>query len=259
MTKKRAMSDSHLMRLVEDKTPLVKHLARSLSRRLPASVECDDLIQDGMLGLMDALLRWTRETTGSHYDNYMAQRAHGAMLDGLRALDPASRQLRKVMRSAEQAIQKLGHTFGRAPLESEVAQALGLAIGDYQRMLQDVQGYALISLEDLAGDNADTYLAHCASENIDPLRVLERSALRQTLLDAIVALPVQKKSVLRLYYEGEMKMHEIGDVLKISEARVSQLHSHTIAELRAALLGGNQPGALLKPRSKVRPEAASEA
>jgi RNA polymerase sigma factor for flagellar operon FliA len=94
-----------------------------------------------MLGLMDALLRWSRETTDSHYDNYMAQRAHGAMLDGLRALDPGSRQSRKTMRSAEQAVQKLGHEYGLAPLESEVAQALGLAIKDYQRMLQDVQGY----------------------------------------------------------------------------------------------------------------------
>ncbi|HPW84809.1 MAG TPA: sigma factor, partial [Rhodoferax sp.] len=140
------LSSSGFARLVADKTPMVEKIARNLSRKLPTSVERDDLVQDGMVGLIDAILRWTRETTSSHFDNYVAQRAQGAMLDGLRANDPGSRSLRRAMRAAEQVIQRLGHQKGRPPLESEVAQALGLDISEYQRMLQDVQGYSLISL-----------------------------------------------------------------------------------------------------------------
>jgi len=112
------LSSSGFARLVADKTPVVEKIARNLSRKLPTSVERDDLVQDGMVGLIDAILRWTRETTSSHFDNYVAQRAQGAMLDGLRANDPGSRSLRRAMRAAEQVIQRLGHQKGRPPLES---------------------------------------------------------------------------------------------------------------------------------------------
>jgi RNA polymerase sigma factor FliA len=260
MSKKGNLTNSNFAQLVAEKTPVVERIARNLSRRLPRSVERDDLVQDGLMGLIDAILRWTRETAGSHFDNYVAQRAHGAMLDGLRANDPGSRALRKTMRDAELAIQRLGHQKGSPPLESEVAGALGLDIAAYQRMLQEVQGYALISLEDLGGgDNAHSYLDHCAASNMDPLGVLDRAAVRQALLEALESLPEQKQSVLQLYYEGELKMREIGEVLKISEARVSQLHSHAIAQLRAVLLGGEPPTEVLKPRVRPRPEATMNA
>jgi RNA polymerase sigma factor for flagellar operon FliA len=253
MIKKTSLTESGFAQLVADKTPLVERIASNLSRRLPRSVERDDLVQDGLVGLIDAILRWTRETAGSHFDHYVAQRAQGAMLDGLRANDPGTRGLRKVMREAELAIQRLGHEMGRLPRDSEVAQALGVKVADYQRMLQDVQGYALISLEDLGGgSNAEDYLNYCAKSHVDPLRVLERAAVRQALLTAIQALPAQKQAVLRLYYEGELKMHEIGLVLKVSEARVSQLHALCIAHLRSAILTGEPPAGLLTPRTQVR-------
>lgn len=257
MVKKQDISDPRIQQLIEDKTPLIEKLAYKLARKLPPSVEYNDLFQDGLLGLIDAILRWTRETTGLHFDNYVAQRAHGAMLDGLRAIDPGTRQVRKDMRRVEVAIQQLGHQLGRSPNEGEVAQALGLAIADYQRILQDAHGYTLISLEDLGGGaDASTYLEQCASGDDDPLAVLQRSALRQLLKAAISALPKQKQTVLRLYYEEELKMHEVGRALGISEARVSQLHTHTIAQLRADILGGDAGATLLKPRAKQRPVAA---
>lgn len=257
MVKKQDISDPRIQQLIEDKTPLIEKIAYKLARKLPASVEYNDLFQDGLLGLIEAILRWTRETTGLHFENYLAQRAHGAMLDGLRALDPGTRQIRKDMRQVEIAIQQLGHQLGRPPQEGEVAQALGLAIEDYQRILQEAHGYTLISLEDLGGDvDANAYLDQCASCDDDPLAVLQRSALRQVLKAAISALPEQKQSVLRLYYEEELKMHEVGRALGISEARVSQLHTHTIAQLRVDILGGEEGGALLKPRSKPRPVSA---
>jgi RNA polymerase sigma factor FliA len=247
------ITDPAMQRLIKAQAPLVKKIAYRLASRLPASVECDDLIQDGMLGLINALLRWTRETTGQHFESYVAQRAHGAMLDGLRAIDPGTRQRRKDMRQVEIAIQKLSHEKGRSPLESEVAEALGLPISDYQRILQEVSGYVLISLEDLAvGDTPEHYLAQCAASDQDPLVVLERAALRQTLAAAIQVLPAQKSEVLRLYYEEELKMHEIGSQLHISEARVSQLHTQAIAQLRAALFAQDPSASVLKPRGQTR-------
>ena len=252
------INDPEVQRLIRTQTPVVEKIARHMARRLPASVETSDLIQDGMLGLIGGLLRWTRETTGGHFDHYVAQRAHGAMLDGLRAIDPGTRQRRKEMRRVELAIQHLGHIKGRAPVESEVAAALDMSISDYRRILQDVHGYVLISLEDLVDpENGERYLDHHAASNLDPLKVLERSALRRALITAVDALTEQKKTILRLYYEEGLKMHEIGSVLHISEARVSQLHTHTIAQLRAALFTEDPSASVLKPRAKPRAVAAT--
>lgn len=237
--------------LVESQAHLVKSIANSLARRLPASVERADLIQDGTLGVMEALLRWTKETTGAHFENYVALRAHGAMLDGLRALDPGSRQVRKEMRRVEQAIQSLGHAHGRFPREREIAEALGISLQAYQRLLQDAQGYLLISLHDLAGEEEEAYLEHCINENADPLVVLERSGLRMALANAVKLLTKQKQTLLKLYYEDDLKMREIAEKLGLSEARISQLHTQTIAELRAAMPDGDI-NTLLKPRRKAR-------
>ena len=169
------INDQEVQRLIQTQTPVVENIARNLARRLPASVECDDLIQDGMVGLIEALLRWTRETTGAHFEHYIAQRTHGAMMDGLRANDPGTRKRRREMRRVEVAIQLLGHQQGRAPLESEVAAALGLPMDEYQRILQDVQGYVLISLEDiLGGEGSDHQLEPHTISQMDPLAVLER-------------------------------------------------------------------------------------
>lgn len=254
MSKKNDITAPQNLQLIAKKTPLVEKIAFNLARRLPASVDCNDLIQDGLLGLIDAILRWTRETTGCHFDNYVAQRAKGAMLDGLRANDPGPRQMRKDMRRVEIAIQRLGHQHGRAPTEGEVAAALGLPIADYQHILQDAHGYILISLEDLGGgDDAQAYLEHCAISHVSPLGALERAALRQALAVAINTLPEQKKEVLQLYYEEGLKMHEIGTLLGLSESRVSQLHTQTIAQLRATIHGGEEAVSLLKPRSTLRP------
>jgi RNA polymerase sigma factor for flagellar operon FliA len=247
------ITDPEVQRLIKTQTPMVERIAKHMARRLPASVECSDLIQDGMVGLIGAILRWTRETSGGHFDNYVAQRAHGAMLDGLRANDPGTRQRRKDMRRVEVAIQQLGHQHGRAPLEREVATALGMDLADYQRILQDVHGYMVISLEDLMGAGSNEgALTPSTNTHVDPLAVLERSALRKALLQAINDLPEQKKSMLQLYYVEELKMHEIGVHLEISEARVSQLHTHTIALLRASLYGDDPAIAVLKPRAKPR-------
>jgi len=246
-------ANPQLQRLIEAQAPVVERIAQRMARHLPANVERDDLVQDGMLGLINALLRWTRATTGQHFENYVSQRARGAMVDGLRAIDSGSRQRRKEMRQIELAIQMLGHTLGRSPTEAEVARSMNMDIADYQHILQDVDGYVLISLDDLSGEeNSDFYLEQCAADNLDPLIVLERASFRKTLIQAIEQLPEQKQLVLQLYYEEDLKMHQIGTALGLSEARISQLHTQAIAQLRAALFVSEPQKSALKPRTKSR-------
>jgi RNA polymerase sigma factor for flagellar operon FliA len=253
MNPKSPINHPDQIRLIEKHTPLVKKMALGMVQGLSANVQVDDLIQDGLLGLIDAILRTTKVTVGAEFEHYVAQRARGAMLDGLRANDPGSRQIRRDMRRVELAIQHLGHQLGRAPTEVEVATNLKLPLADYQRLLQDAHGYVVISLHDLGGDdNPDAYLELCASSLSDPLASLERAALRQALSQAIHALPQQEKVVLCLYYEEDLNMREVGGTLGLSESRVSQIHSQAVALMRASFVGVGVMPSLLKPRKTAR-------
>jgi RNA polymerase sigma factor for flagellar operon FliA len=244
--------DDEGRQLIEDQLQAVKSIASHMARRLPASVDRADLVQDGLLGLIEALLRWTRQTTGAHFENYVALRTRGAMLDGLRTLDHGRRHVRKEMRRVEVAIQQLGHRHGRPPTEPEVAGALGLELPDYQRLLQDAEGYVLISLQDLAGEDSDQYLEECIADASDPLVLLERAALRAALAGSVRRLPAQKRELLTLIYERDLRLHEIGKQFGLSESRISQLHAQTIAQLRATMPQGDV-SSLLRPRRKPRP------
>lgn len=242
-----------LERVVSQHGPRVRAAAASLVRRLPANVEREDLVQDGMVGLMEAMVRWTRAANGAHFEHYIAKRSQGAMLDGLRALDPASRSLRTQMRAVEKSIQRLAHGLGRLPRESEVAQALDMPLAAYQTLLQQADGYKLLSLDDLETEaDSPDYLRECARRNADPLVVLERSAFRQGLAQALAELDVQEQTVLHLYYGEGLRMHEIGAELGVVESRVSQLHAHAIAKLRAALQSPEARFSMLKPRVAPR-------
>jgi RNA polymerase sigma factor for flagellar operon FliA len=249
----REAGDAESRRLIATHTPMVMQIAQGLAKGLPASVETDDLIQDGLLGLMDAIIRSSRETTGRQFEKYIAQRVRGAMLDGLRANDGGTRRVRREMRRVEVAIQKLGHQLGRTPREGEVADALDIPIIEYQQLLQEAHGYLLISLDDLGGgEQAGDYLEECASSQQDPLVVLQRAAFRTALGGALEALPRQEKTVMAHYYEGSITMREIGDLLGISEGRVSQIHSQAIARLRGAVIGDEKERSVLAPRRQAR-------
>jgi RNA polymerase sigma factor for flagellar operon FliA len=251
-----SLSDPENQRLIKVHTPLVENLARKMVQGMPANVERDDLVQDGMMGLIDAILRTSKVATGAEFQCYVAKRARGAMIDGLRASDPASRLVRKNMRQVESVLQRLGHSLGRVPLESEVADALCMPIGGYQHLLQEAHGYTLISIDDLVDeDDAHHFLAQCADTNADPFVVLERAALRQALAQAIYNLPEQDRQLLHLYYEEGLKMREVGQWMGLTEARVSQLHAQVIAKLRASFTHDNTPPPILKPRRKPRQAA----
>lgn len=244
--------DAQDQQLISAQMARVNSIARGLARKLPASVDRNDLVQDGLLGLIEALLRWSRSHNGAHFQNYMAQRAEGAMLDGLRALDHGSRQVRRQMRQVEKAIQQLEHQLGRTPKPREIAAALEIPLPAYQQLLQDADGYLLISLHDLDNEDALAYLQRCADEQSDPLVVLERAALKNALAQAVDQLPRQMQKVLHLYYQQDMKMREIAQQLHLTQARISQLHAQAIALLRASMPEGDI-SQLLQPRRQARP------
>jgi len=216
---------------------LVKRIAYHLMAKLPPSVQVDDLIQNGMLGLLDAASRF-EDGLGAQFETYAAQRIRGAMLDGLRENDWLPRGLRRDMRRIETAVRALEQQHGRPPSESELAQALDMTLADYQKMLQEARGHQLVYLEDLGGRGEDDYLErNFASSRPDPLAALLDQDMRDTLVHAIEDLPEREKMMMALYYEEELNLREIGEVLGVSESRVCQLHTQAIARLRSRIVG----------------------
>jgi RNA polymerase sigma factor for flagellar operon FliA len=220
---------------VKQYAPLVKRIAYHLMARLPASVQVEDLIQVGLMGLMDALDRYDG-TQGAQFESYATQRIRGAMLDELRDSDWLPRHVRKNARTIEQAIHHLEHRFGRHPVEHEIAGEMGLSLPDYQQMLCDARGAQLVYVEDFTGDdNEDFFERYVARTEAGPLDMLQNEAFRERLIDAIDELPEREKSVMGMYYEQEMNLKEIGAVLGVSESRVCQIHGQAVSRLRAKL------------------------
>jgi RNA polymerase sigma factor for flagellar operon FliA len=221
--------------LLTDHMPLVKRLAHHMKAKLPPSVEVDDLVQAGMIGLLDAISRY-EETHGAQFETYAVLRIRGAMLDELRNSDWLPRSMRQNMRKIEAAMASLQQKLGHAPTESEVAKSLKLSLADYQDMLADGGGHQLVYYEDFHDNEGnDSFLDRYAVDDDDPLRALLDTDFRQAVIDAIDALPPREKILMGLYYEEEMNLKEIGAVMGVSESRVSQLHTQAVARLRATL------------------------
>jgi RNA polymerase sigma factor for flagellar operon FliA len=229
-------ASAHINATLKQYTPLVRRLAHQMIARLPANVEIDDLIQVGMIGLHDALGRFDA-AQGVQFETFATQRIRGAMLDELRSGDWMSRGDRKQQRQIENAVHKLEQQFGRAPAESEIAKEMGLSLTEYQEALTRVRGTQLVHLEDMSGDDdSDDFLdRHVADAASDPLAMLNDQRMRQALVDAIKLLPEREQYVMSMYYEHDMNLKEIAAVLKVTESRVCQLHSQSIARLRAKL------------------------
>lgn len=217
---------------LEQFLPLVRRIAHKMSSRLPASVEVGDLIQAGCLGLAQAWGRFS-ETGGASFETFAGTRIRGAMLDWLRAEDQLPKQTRQDARKVESAIGQLRSALGREPREEEVADAVGLALDDYQSLVAQVDGAHLIHLEDLASDGHEPWSSSDSSG--DPLAQLMESESAKALASFIDSLPEREQLVLSLHHEEEMTFKEIGLVLDISEARVSQLHSHALTRIKSLL------------------------
>lgn len=233
--------------LVQRFVPLVKRIAYHLMARLPASIQFEDLVQNGMIGLLDAMDRF-QEGFGAQFETYATQRVRGAMLDGLRENDWLPRNMRRELRRIEQAINQLEHVHGRAPSEQELADTLQMGLADYQKLLHDARGHQLVYYEDFGGADDDDFLErHFSDADADPSSILEDKDLRQHLVAAIGRLPEREKMMMALYYEQDLNLREIGEVMGVTESRVCQLHSQAIARLRSQVLG-ELPTAGKKPR-----------
>ena len=222
--------------MLKQYSPLVRRLAHQMIAKLPANVEIDDLIQVGMIGLSDALTRFD-SAQGVQFETFATQRIRGAMLDELRGSDWMSRGDRRHQRCIETAVHKLEQKLGRAPTEGEIAKEMGLSLTDYQELLGKVRGTQLVHLEDMSGDDGDDdYLdRHVADESANPLSLLNDHRMREALVEAIKNLPEREQYVMSMYYEHDMNLKEIAAVLGVTESRVCQLHSQSIARLRSRL------------------------
>lgn len=223
--------------LIKQYQPLVRKLAHYMMAKLPASVEVDDLIQVGLIGLADALSRY-EATQGVQFETFATQRIRGAMLDELRGNDWMSRGSRKSQKDIETHMRRLEHRLGRSPTESEIAKEMGLTLADYQALLNKVRGTQLVYLEDMSRthEDDDNFLdRHVADADADPMNMLRDQRLRESLVAAIKSLPEREQYIMSMYYEQDMNLKEIAAVLDVTESRVCQLHSQSIARLRAKM------------------------
>ena len=221
---------------VEQFVPLVKRMAHHLLARLPASVQVDDLVQAGMIGLMDAAGRF-EEGQGAQFETYASQRIKGAMLDELRANDWMPRGVRRAQRDIEKAIGRLEHRLGRAPTEPEVAREMNLSLPQYQNLLADARGAQLIHFDNADDDgDGDPYLdRHLADVRGDPLEQVKDARFRKALVGAIELLPEREKMLMGMYYEQELNFREIAAIMGVTESRICQLHSQAVARIRTRL------------------------
>lgn len=226
--------DTHAM--LKQYSPLVRRLAHQMIAKLPPNVELDDLVQVGMIGLHDAMGRFDA-AQGVQFETFATQRIRGAMLDELRGTDWMSRGDRRQQREIEAAVRKVEQRVGRPALESEIAAEMGITLSQYHDVLTKVRGTQLVYLEDMTGDEAgDDYLdRHVTHEDADPLAQLEDWRMREAVVAAIKTLPEREQYVMSMYYEHDMNLKEIAAVLGVTESRVCQLHSQSIARLRVKM------------------------
>lgn len=213
--------------------PLVKRIAYHLLSRLPDSVQVDDLIQAGMLGLLEAIKNYDI-SQGASFETYAGIRIRGSMLDEVRRSDWTPRSVHKKSRQVADAIREIENRTGHEAKDIDVAKHLGIAIDEYNRILQDSSSCRMFSVEELAEDG-DRYLDEVLDHEQGPADDLARESFQQALASAIMGLPERERLVISLYYDEELNLREIGEVLNISESRVSQISSQAVLRLRSRL------------------------
>ncbi|MCQ4269859.1 RNA polymerase sigma factor FliA [Pseudomonas kuykendallii] len=223
--------------LIERYAPLVKRIAYHLLARLPASVQVEDLMQAGMIGLLEAAKKYD-SGKGASFETYAGIRIRGAMLDEVRKGDWAPRSVHRNSRMVSDAIRAVEARTGRDAKDQEVAAELKLSLEEYYGILSDTQGSRLFSFDDLLqeGEHGSGLHEDGSFTHYEPARDLEDDRFQRALADAIANLPERERLVLSLYYDEELNLKEIGEVLGVSESRVSQLHSQCAARLRARLV-----------------------
>lgn len=219
--------------LVNEYATLVKRIAYHLMTRLPPTVLIDDLIQSGMIGLLEASRNYDA-TQGASFETYAGIRIRGAMLDEIRKGDWAPRSLHRKVRAITKAVADLEARHGRNACDAEVAEELGMSLDDYYQTLQDATGYRVFSFEDLpAGEEGMSEGFNGKSPQ--PAEMFENARFKEALATAIAALPERERLVMSLYYKEELNLRETGAVLGVSESRVCQIHSQALVRLKSRM------------------------
>ncbi|MGY0614004.1 RNA polymerase sigma factor FliA [Vibrio sp. FJH11] len=223
---------------IERYSVLVKRIAHHLLGRLPPSVQVEDLIQAGMIGLIEAQQNYDG-TKGASFETYAGIRIRGAMLDDMRKGDWVPRSVHKNNREINQAIAALEGILNRDPSDSEVAAHLGMSLNQYHSALTDINCSKIVGIEDL-GVSDDVFSPADESDDSNPFKGVADESFRHALVESIKQLPEREALVLSLYYDEELNLKEIGDVLGVSESRVSQILSQSMQRLRTKLSAWTQ-------------------
>jgi len=220
--------------IVLDHLPLVRAIAIRVHENLPVHVDLDDLVHAGVLGLFDAVDKYNSDKNVA-FHAYAKHRIKGAILDSLRQLDWASRDMRRRQKEVDTATRQLAHKLGRTPTESEVADEMGIGQERWHRMLLELRNTGPVSTSTTDNEDRERTQEFAGTPDLEPDRMCARRQLQSTLADAMSQLPARYQKVVFLYYTNEMTMKEIGDLLGVNESRVSQIHKNALQKMAHVL------------------------
>ena len=226
-------------RLVKQYAPLVKYVAGKLAVGMPSNVEFDDLVGYGVFGLLDAIEKYDPDQK-TQFKTYAVQRIHGAIIDELRALDWVPRSVRTRARQIEGVVQDLEISLGRPASDDEIAGELGMSTKQFDKEMVKISGTSILSLNDVwyqGEDNDKVSIADSIESptTLNPDTIVEKDEIKRVIVESIGELPDKEKKVLVLYYYEDLTLKEIGQVLDVTESRVSQLHTKAVMRLRSKL------------------------
>ena len=219
--------------------PLVKYVAGKMAVGMPGNVEFDDLVGYGVFGLFDAIEKFD-PTKHVKFKTYAVTRIRGAIFDELRSIDWVPRSVRQKAREVEDAIRGLEANLGRAASDAEIAHKMNLALDEFQQLMLKISGTSILSLSDVwysGEDNDRISVAESieSPQSLNPDTIVEKDEVKRVIVEAIKELPEKEQKVLVLYYYEDLTLKEIGEVLEVTESRISQLHTKAIIRLRAKL------------------------
>lgn len=214
-------------------TPLVKRIAYHLMSRLPPNVQQDDLIQAGLIGLLEALRNYDA-SQGASFQTYARIRIRGAMLDEIRKNDWAPRSVHRKARMVAEVVRGIENRTGRDARDHEIAEAMNLSLDEYHQLLQEASGHRVFSYDELEIE-AHGGVSGLVDRNKGPLEGLQSEDFKKSLAEAIAGLPERERMVMSLYYDEELNLREIGAVIGVSESRVCQIHSQAVIRLQSRM------------------------
>lgn len=220
--------------MVELHAPLVKRIACHLINRLPASVQLEDMVQAGMIGLLEASRKYD-ESHGASFETYAGIRIRGSMLDEIRKNDWAPRSVHRKARMVAEAVREIENEHGRDARDIEIAETLDMSLDEYYKILQDNSYHKVLSVDDTSVNTGETMLDSMSDNAPSILDGMHVKDMQRLLSEAVASLPERERLVMALYYDEELNLREIGAVMGVSESRVSQIHSQAVIRLQARM------------------------